>query len=383
MNRIKSISKTFSTNSKVIFEYKNKNCKLILNNDKNLNALDTDMVQLIIAEINSWKQNKQFPENLIITSKPDSRSFCVGGDIKSIYEKIINKEPTSINDKFFKDEYQLDFALSQLLKKFGTTTFAFWNGFVMGGGVGITINSTYRIVNESTIFAMPETLIGLFPDVGTMYHLTKIQKGVAFAVAILGMRLKGVEVLISGLAEKFVLKENFENIQKDIFDMPEGLTIKEKDHMILNIFEKYSQKEFLITEKNKFDKKSEQFEKWLSDKNFDECVKNVQHLEKDFPEFRRNLALNSPFSMRLTFNYFEKAKNLKLKDIFEIDFRLVKHFLRDSEFKTGVKNLLIDKSKERANWKHNNIEDSANFDYEKWFSQLPENDNFGNLNIIE
>jgi enoyl-CoA hydratase/carnithine racemase len=105
--------------------------------------------------------------------------------------------------KFFKIEFEVDLKIAELKSK-GVNTFALWNGIVMGGGVGISAGCEYRIATDKTLYAMPETRIGLFVDVAQSYYLTKLKFELGRYLSVMGHRLKGAQVLWAGLANSYV-----------------------------------------------------------------------------------------------------------------------------------------------------------------------------------
>jgi 3-hydroxyisobutyryl-CoA hydrolase len=191
-----------STLPKVIFNYKKNTCLLTLNNPKAFNALDEEMLLIIKDELSSWESQNAFPTNLILKSD-HPKAFCAGGDIVTLLHMRNNNAPDHEMFSFFKTEFEVDYKLSQLTEK-GMNTFAFWDGIIMGGGVGISSGCKHRIATEKTLYAMPETRIGLFVDVALSYYLTKLGNDQGRYLALLGHRLKGSQVYSAGLANSFV-----------------------------------------------------------------------------------------------------------------------------------------------------------------------------------
>ena len=99
-----------------------------------------------------------------------AKAFCAGGDIRAIFDSRNEDESDALKKRFFYEEYIVDYALA----KMKPVQIALYNGIVMGGGVGVSINAPFRIATEASLWAMPETSIGLFPDVGGSYFLPKL-----------------------------------------------------------------------------------------------------------------------------------------------------------------------------------------------------------------
>lgn len=112
------------------------------------------------------------------------RAFCAGGDIRALYDSGKAKTPYAL--EFYRDEYLLNAAIKHFPKPY----IALIHGIVMGGGVGVSVHGSHRIAGETTIFAMPETGIGLFPDVGGSYFLPRCPGQIGMFLALTGARLR-------------------------------------------------------------------------------------------------------------------------------------------------------------------------------------------------
>lgn len=120
------------------------------------------------------------------------KAFCAGGDVKAIAEAAFRGE--KLGHDFFKKEY----TTNGLIGNYKIPYIAIIDGIVMGGGVGLSVHGQYRIATEKTLFAMPETQIGLFPDVGGSYFLSRLEGRLGWYLALTGVRLKGIDVLKAG-----------------------------------------------------------------------------------------------------------------------------------------------------------------------------------------
>jgi len=350
MIRLSGIKRGFATTDKLIFTYKNNNCKVVLNNEKNLNALDLDMIRGFKNEIDNWRKTNNFPKILILTSSPQSKAFCAGGDVKAIYNLRTTNAPPEALEEYFKEEYELDYLISQL-EKHGTTTIAMWKGIVMGGGVGISINSTFKVACENTLFAMPEALIGLFTDVAAVFHLNRLPSELAMAIGLGGMRLKGTDMYLSGLANHYVPRSEMEEIEAKLLDL--HVPDRESKHQLISsLLLEFMDKEALRKDVDAWLRRKDLLKTAFAGNTFDEVMHsfNAQSHSPDLADQKTNISKSSPLSLQIIYNYLNRTKGQSLRETYLSDFRLVKHFMRHDEFFIGVKNLLIDKSKERPKW---------------------------------
>ena len=157
---------------------------LSLNRPKALHALTLDMCHAISAALTDWADDEAV--QAIILDHAEGRGFCAGGDINLLRNSALNDGGKS-GREFFHDEYQLNHQMFEYEKPI----VAFMDGITMGGGVGIAMPCKYRVATENTRFAMPETGIGLFPDVGGGWHLSRLGGRLGQGAARLGQAADG------------------------------------------------------------------------------------------------------------------------------------------------------------------------------------------------
>ncbi len=170
---------------------------LTLNRPKAIHALTAVMVDAMTQALVRWQHDASV--QAIIVDHSEGRGFCSGGDIALLRNSVLNDGGKS-GTKFFHDEYQLNHQLFTYSKP----VVAFMDGITMGGGVGISQPATFRVATENTRFAMPETGIGLFPDVGGGWFLSRLDGRLGRFLALTGARLDGAECLWAGLATHYL-----------------------------------------------------------------------------------------------------------------------------------------------------------------------------------
>ena len=170
--------------------------RIRLNRPHALHALTTDMCVGIMAALSDFETDDSIAA--IVLDHAEGRGFCAGGDIRMLAESVVGDGVAART--FFRTEYQTDHRLFTYAKP----TIAFMDGIVMGGGVGIALPCTYRIATENTRFAMPETGIGLFPDVGASRYLSRLPGQVGKYLGLTGARLDGAECLALGIVTHYL-----------------------------------------------------------------------------------------------------------------------------------------------------------------------------------
>jgi enoyl-CoA hydratase len=171
--------------------------RLSLNRPAALHALTLDMCHAMSAALTNWTSDDAV--DCIIIDHAEGRGFCAGGDIAFLRNSAINDGGVS-GRKFFRDEYRLNHQLFTYPKP----VIAFMDGITMGGGVGIALPARYRVATENTRLAMPETGIGLFPDVGGGWYLSRLPGQTGKFLALTGARLDGAECLALGIATHYL-----------------------------------------------------------------------------------------------------------------------------------------------------------------------------------
>lgn len=187
-----------------------------LDRPKALHALTLDMCHAMSAALSDWAGDEAI--EAVVLDHAEGRGFCAGGDIGMLRDSALNDEGKS-GRKFFHDEYQLNHQLFA----YGKPVVAFMDGITMGGGVGIALPCKYRVATENTRFAMPETGIGLFPDVGGGWHLSRLQGRLGQFLALTGARLDGAECLWAGIATHYLPADKLAEAKARIIEHPDRI----------------------------------------------------------------------------------------------------------------------------------------------------------------
>ena len=189
--------------------------RIRLNRPRALNALNTDMCVAMAAALEAWRGDAAVEAVLI--DHAEGRGFCAGGDIRMVAES--GKSDGAEARRFFFEEYRMNHALFTYAKPVMTVM----DGITMGGGVGISLPAKVRIATENTKFAMPETGIGLFPDVGGGWYLSRLPGRMGQYLALTGHRLNGAECLALGLATHYLPADALAHAKELIADKPQAI----------------------------------------------------------------------------------------------------------------------------------------------------------------
>lgn len=199
----------------IITEIEGQVGRIRLNRPKAIHALTKDMCSAMIAGLVEWRDDLDV--KAVLLDHAEGRGFCAGGDVRMLAES--GAGDGSDARAFFHEEYRLN----HLLFTYVTPSVAFMDGITMGGGVGISQPCRYRVATENTRFAMPETAIGLFPDVGGGWYLSRLPGRVGQFLALTGARLDGAECHYLGLATHYIPQESLEEVKRQIAAAPERI----------------------------------------------------------------------------------------------------------------------------------------------------------------
>jgi enoyl-CoA hydratase len=185
--------------------------RITLNRPQALHALNEQMCLTMDAALQAWSDDPEI-ELVVVDHAEGTRGFCAGGDIRMLAES--GAADGSAAQAFFRAEYRLNTRIKNYPKPY----VAFIDGVTMGGGVGISVHGSHRVATERTNFAMPETGIGLFPDVGGGWFLPRLGPPLGMWLALTGERLKGGDVCAAGVATHYVESKVIDAMKSSVCD---------------------------------------------------------------------------------------------------------------------------------------------------------------------
>lgn len=310
---------------------------ITLNRPKALNALNYNMMTLIYPTLKEWENTK----SLVLIKGAGEKAFCAGGDVRVIADTAQDKD--AVGDYFFKYEY----ILNCLIGTYHIPFIALIDGITMGGGVGLSVHGQFRVATERTMFAMPETGIGLFPDVGGSYFLPRLGGRLGMYLALTGHRLKGLDVLKAGVSTHVCDSARIGELEDELLKLDS--TYPEDIQATLDKFHKEST--FSKGEPFSLQPYLPQIQKCFSGSSVEEIIAN---LEKDGSEWAekqiKTLSRMSPTSLKVTFEQIERGAHLTLQDCLSMEHRMVKRIFKGHDFKEGIRAVLIDKD-QKPKWK--------------------------------
>jgi len=182
---------------------------ILLNRPKALNALDQSMIRAVAEALSTWRDDPMVRG--VVIEGAGGRAFCAGGDIRAIRAHALAGEHADVAT-FFREEY----ALNALIAEYPKPYVALIDGICMGGGIGLSVHGQFRVTSEHGLFAMPETAIAMFPDVGATFVLPRLPGQLGLYLGLTGQRLTGPDAVHAGLATHFVPRDAMEGLAEAI-----------------------------------------------------------------------------------------------------------------------------------------------------------------------
>ena len=299
--------------------------RLRLNRPKAIHALTTQMCEAMSDALLSWQSDSNV--EIVLIDHVEGRGFCAGGDVVML-ARSGNTDAEEARAFFF-----AEYRLNHLLFTYAKPTLAIMDGITMGGGVGISLPCTYRVATENTRLAMPETSIGLFPDVGGGRYLSRLPGRVGQYMALTGARLDGADCLYLRLATHYVEQAGLEDLVDRIMKAParangalgaaSGTVPEAKIEANLGqIARNFA---------------SDRLEDVLAALDCDES----EWSEKELSTLRSKSPLSCKVSLRLL---AEGAARESFADEMRAEYALSGRVVRTHDFREGVRALLIDKT---------------------------------------
>ncbi|XP_049449279.1 3-hydroxyisobutyryl-CoA hydrolase, mitochondrial [Epinephelus fuscoguttatus] len=335
---------------------------ITINRPKVLNALNLTMIQQIYPQLKEWENDNE--TDIVIIRGSGGKAFCAGGDIRAVTEA--GKVGDPLAEDFFREEYILNNAIGSCRKPY----IALIEGITMGGGVGLSVHGRFRVATEKTLFAMPETAIGLFPDVGGGYFLPRLRGKLGLFLALTGFRLKGRDVQRAGVATHFVESKKIPDLEKELVDLKSPSA-----EDVSKVLDSYQNQSSLDSEKPfVLDKHMSDIDRLFSSSSVEGIVQNLKADGSEFANKQaETLSKMSPTSLKITYRQLQAGATLSLQDVLVMEYRLSQACMRGCDFYEGVRAVLVDKD-QNPKWNPSTLEEVSEQAVEQCFSSLGEKD---------
>lgn len=359
------------------FEQKGSLAIVTLNRPKALNALTLDMVRAFAPRLEAWEEDPEIAAVLI--KGAGEKAFCAGGDVRAAWDAGREFAPAGGYDpmsapedclprRFFLEEYRLN----RRIHRFPKPYIALLDGVTMGGGLGLSVHGSWRIATERCLSAMPETAIGLFPDIGGTWFLNKAPGMLGRYLALTGARLKGIEdAVYAGFATHGMSSEVLESFESALVEADYGDSNESRHAAVSAIVDRFA---------------SEPGESALaaSQDEIDRCfgrdsvMEVLSALEGDNSDWAcetvATIRGRSPTSVKLSFQQLMRGADLtEIEDVLTMEFRMIQRCMAGHDFYEGIRAVLVDKDHKPA-WNPDSLEAITDDMIANFFTSLGDRD---------
>ena len=348
----------------IILERKGRTGSVTLNRPKALNALTQPMVLELDARLREWAEDPGVAAVVVRgAAREDGRvPFCAGGDIRLIYGEQSDPE-RSFATVFYAQEYRLN----TLIFRYPKPYVALIDGVVMGGGVGVSIHGSHRVMTERALFAMPETGIGLFPDVGATYFLPRLQGRAGLYLGLTGARIGAADALALGLATHVVASDALQALDETLQAADLGGDAHAAIDRLLADCAHDPGPAPLAQHRAAIDR-------CFAAGSVEEIVANLEAEGSDWAaETRATLAQKSPTSLKVTLRQLTAYGGHGFEEAMALEYRLAMHCNLGADFFEGIRAQLIDRDRNPA-WKPARLEDVTPQIVDAYFEMPPKGD---------
>jgi 3-hydroxyisobutyryl-CoA hydrolase len=337
------------------------------------------MARKIVPRLREW--SKSDLANVVVI-KGEGRAFCAGGDVAWLAQR--NKEGTE-GQQESKDYFALEYKLDHLISTYSKPYVAFIDGITMGGGVGLSLHAPFRIATENTVFAMPETTIGFFPDVGASFFLPRMDGELGTYCALTSEQLKGPSVFYAGIATHYIHSSSLPDLESRLAELEfkDYDNLRQRFRVINSTIEEFctglphdkpiagpvagnirSAIDYVFQPANDIDG-------ILAALQGLEAMDTAKTGGHEIPEWaektRKTILSRSPTSVKVTLKQLRAGQKWSMAQTFRNEHAIASKFMEHPDFIEGVTALLVDKPKRTPQWTPATLEEVSEEDVNAFF----------------
>lgn len=308
--------------------------RIVLNRPQALNALDLGMIRACAQALEAWRDEPQV--HAVVIEGAGDRAFCAGGDIRALRQYELDGEHHKA-ETFFREEYELNLMIATYPKPY----VALIDGICMGGGIGVSVHAPYRVATEHAAFAMPETAIGFFPDIGATFFLPRLPGRIGTYLGLTGMRMQGADSVHTGLATHFTPRADLPALSHALAADGPGA---------LGPHAAPSPPSSLAAQRAAIDH-------CFGADSVAEIVRRLEAIEDPWAtKTLATLRTVSPSALCWTLEALRRGANLTLPQCQAAELALTRTTMRHPDFAEGVRAMVVDKDR-KPRWQPSRIED--------------------------
>ncbi len=357
-----------------------------LNTPKTLNGLSLDMTRLLAARMELWAADPDLA--LVVMRGAGEKAFCAGGDLHTLHHSMMHDQgkppsPHSYPGTFFAEEYTLDYRIHTFPKPI----MVWGDGIVMGGGMGLMMGASHRVVTDTTRMAMPEISIGLFPDVGGTWMLNRLPGKTGLFLGLTGAMVSAADALFAGMADYHLPRtawtQLLDGLTKQAWvSMPSAQGQDSATDLASQHAHRVINDDYLNGLLNSLSTHPEPaigplqqhqslIQKLCNGADLNKIVANIlalsEHTDPWLQRAAKTLAAGSPGSARLTFTLLQRTRHVSLAEVYRIEWVAGLACTLHGDFAEGIRALLIDKDKQPC-WNPASLSQATPAWVEKFFT---------------
>ncbi|MEM8951113.1 MAG: enoyl-CoA hydratase/isomerase family protein [Pseudomonadota bacterium] len=328
--------------------------RITLNRPDALNALNEPMMQMIDESLRRWAEDDAVA--MVVIDAEGERAFCAGGDIAALYRRTQAGDLAFSRD-FWRDEYRMNARIANYPKPY----IALMDGITMGGGVGLSAHGSHRIVTERSKIAMPECAIGLIPDVGGTFLLSRAPGRLGEFLGLTGARMGAADAIHAGFADVFVAADRLPDLIQALIDEPDVRVID--DFVDTPLPGELEANRATIDDIFAADDLATIVDRVKGE------VGSAWH-----EKVAQALARACPLALHCTFRMIREARAMEtLEEALAAEYRYTWRSLEEGEFMEGIRAAVIDKDRE-PRWAKSGLEQVTEADVEVMLAPLGKNE---------
>ncbi len=341
-----------------------------LNSERSLNALNQDMIDSLLPAIEQWQQDDSVVA--IVLDSAGDKAFCAGGDVVELHRAMAEAPGTRqpFVQEYFSKEYELDYKIHA----FSKPVILWGNGFVMGGGLGLMAGASHRIVTENSKIAMPEITIGLYPDVGATYFLSRMPQRLGLFLGLTAAQMNAADSLEVNLADFYLAHQQKNTL---IAQLAQTNWSQSSDHHQL-INQLISElKPTTPMPVGNIEAHRSVLKELLAPAALEDVVEAILAMDSDdkwLNKAKRTLAHGSALSAKILERQLIVGQQLSLLDCFKLELAMSVHCGEIGEVTEGIRALLVDKDN-NPNWQFKSLDEVEPSLIDRIFTPIWDEDN--------
>jgi enoyl-CoA hydratase len=342
----------------ILFERDGSIATMTLNRPKALNALTLPMIMAMGPQLEEWASDDAV--KAVVIQGAGDRAFCAGGDVPALRKSIMvdndGQAPSELSRTFFFEEYKVNHLIATYPKPY----VALLDGVTMGGGVGMSVYGSRRVATERLMLAMPETAIGLFPDVGGGWFLAHLPGETGVYLGLTGSRVHAADAMALGITTHHMASER-------VAEMREQLTAVTSARDIDEVLARFHRPAGIapISEHRR------EIDRCFAGNTMEEIIGALKASGSEFAtKALESLAPKSPSALKVSLEQIRRGRKARdLGEVLTMEYRMSQHFMAEHDFHEGVRAMLIDKD-HSPQWKPASLEEVSESDVAGYFEPI-------------